>query len=356
MNNEIKDLVVKYIVGQADHDEIAAVKQWISMSKDNEDYYAELYEAWHDSLHAEPHLIDAQQAYRSFLRKTSGQKTVYKQLLRWSKIAAVLILICSVGAYFYSRQYGKPERWHTIHVSNGAPRKLILPDGTIIWINSGSHVRYNANFGRVSRTLYLDGEAYFDIAKNKKDIPFLVKTQHFTIRDIGTVFNIKAYSNDPSFEATVIEGKIAIEGKISKHDDENSRVFLEKKQVLKITSQPDKDSDYAAEYNHAANNPERVKVLAIDESQLPLYNGWKDDFLVFEETSFKELAKIIERRYDVEIVFQDEDLLNFKYTGSFRNVESISKVMNIIKATTPINYLIKGRTVVIRDISKSDVK
>lgn len=352
MNNEIKDLVVKYIAGQANHDEIAAVKQWISMSKENESYYIELYDTWHNSLHAEPDLVDAQQAYHLFLQNTSGgQKTLYKRLLSWSKIAAVLILISAAGLYFYSQQYEKSQVWHKINVSNGVPRKLVLPDATIVWINSGSQVKYSADFGKTSRTIYLDGEAYFDIAKSKKKIPFLVKTKHFTIRDIGTVFNIKAYSDDPSFEATVIEGKISVEGKISKHDEENSKVFLEKQQVLKINSRLEEDSKYDAvsQYNGTGNNPERVKVLAIDESQIQLYNGWKDDFLVFEETSFKELAKIIERRYDVEMVFQDEDLLNYKYTGSFRNVESITKVMNIIKATTAINYQINGRTVVVSE-------
>jgi transmembrane sensor len=246
----------------------------------------------------------------------------------------VIILSASLGYWYYQRSE-KTLVWNKVEVSEGTTRKMVLADGTSVWINAGSQLKYNADFGKSSRTVYLDGEAYFDIAKSKDNIPFLIKTKRFTIRDIGTVFNIKSYSDDSSLVVTVIEGKISVEGKLSTHDDENSKVFLEKKQVLKINSKPE-------------DNIERVKVVTIDSSQLEQYNGWKDNSLVFDEISFKELAKIINRRYDVETVIEDKELEAYKYTGSFRNVANITRVMEIIKATTNIEYQVKDRTVIIR--------
>lgn len=343
MNNDIKTIAAKYIAGQADDKEIAMVKQWIAMSKDNEEYYVQLYEVWHDTLSAETNLIDSERAYQLFIEKTSVKASLHRPVLNWWRIAAaaVIMLMCSIG-YFYYHQVEKPQTWHSVKVLEGTTRKLVLADGTTVWINAGSHIKYSRDFGKASRTIYLDGEAYFDIAANKKNIPFLVKTKHFTIRDIGTVFNIKAYSDEPSFEATVVEGKISVEGKLSKHDEENSKVFLEKKQVLKINSQADKVTENET-------TPERIKVLAIEDSQIQLYNGWKDDFLVFEGASFNELAKIIERRYAVEVIFKDEALKAYKYTGSFRNVAKITNVMNIIKATTAISYTITGNKIIISE-------
>jgi ferric-dicitrate binding protein FerR (iron transport regulator) len=331
----MKILATKYIAGQADEKEAVLVRQWIRMSKRNEECYIQLYETWHDILNAEPGIIDREQAYQLFLERTTGSKKLRWIMPGWMKVAAaaaVVVTISTVG-YFYYRPTQKVQPWTEIDVSEGTTRKLVLADGTNIWINAGSHFRYNGDFGKTSRTVYLDGEAYFDIAKSKDNIPFLIKTKNFTIRDIGTIFNIKAYSDEP-LEATVIEGKISVEGKLSTHDIENSKVFLEKKQVLKINSQPE-------------GIKERIKVSTIDSSQVQLYNGWKDNFLVFDEISLKELAKIIERRYDVEMVIGDKKLEEFTYTGSFRNVESIVKVMEIIKATTPVSYQVNGRVVTI---------
>jgi transmembrane sensor len=333
----MKILAAKYIAGQADEKEAALVRQWIKMSKDNEEYYVQLYEAWHDILNAEPGLINPEQAYQLFLERTTGKKGLYRRIPAWLKtaVAAAVLIMGGLIGYWYFQQPAKVQAWNKVSVSEGTTRKLVLTDGTIVWVNAGSHLKYNADFGSSSRTVYLDGEAYFDVAKSKNNIPFLIKTKHFTIRDIGTIFNIKSYSDDSSLVVTVIEGKVSVEGKLSSQDDENSKVFLEKKQVLKINS-------------HPKANIEKVKVVTIDSSQLELYNGWKDNSLVFEEITLKELTRIIDRRYDVETIIEDKGLEGFKYTGSFRNVESITKVMDIIKVTTDIEYEVKGRTVIIR--------
>ena len=328
-------LIVKYITGQADEQETVLAREWISKSKENEEYYIHLYETWHDILNAEPGVIDAERAYQLFLDRTTAKKPLIRRISTWMKVAAAAAVIAAITiSFFYFRNTdSKKPIWTEVKVAEGSKRKLTLDDGSIVWVNGGSQFSYNTDFGENARTVHLEGEAYFDIAKSKNNIPFIITTKDFTIRDIGTKFNLKAYADEP-LEATVIEGKISVEGKLSKNNEENSKVFLEKKQVLKINSEP-------------GNNAEHVKVVTIDSSQLDLYKGWTDNFLAFDEVTLKELAKVMERRYDVEIVIEDEQLENYKYTGSFRNVENITKIMEIIKATTPVTYRIDGRKVII---------
>ena len=332
----MKILTAKYIAGQADEKEIALVREWISASKENEEFYIQLYETWHDMLNAEPGIIDTEKAYQLFLRKATGKKSIYRQLVKWSKVAAVIAVIATIS-FFYFRQSGKANEvvFNKVSVAEGTTKKMELADGSTIWINAGSHLTYNEDFGKTSRTVTLDGEAYFDIAKSPDNVPFIIKTKNFTVRDIGTKFNLKAYTNEP-LQATVIEGKISVEGKLSRHDEEESKVIIEQKQVLKINTQTDERSS------------DRIRVIAIDSSKFVQYEGWKDNSLVFEDITFKEMARIIERRYDVDVNIEGKYLEEYKYTGGLRNINDIKKVMEVIKATTPvIVYKIEGRTVTI---------
>jgi ferric-dicitrate binding protein FerR (iron transport regulator) len=331
----MKILTAKYIAGQASEQEIALVKEWISASKENEEFYIQLYETWHDMLNAEPGTIDTEKAYRLFLQKATGKKAIYRQLVNWSKVAAVIVLIAGISYFFLRRSDNPDVVWNNVNVAEGTTEKVVLADGSTIWINAGSHLTYNEDFGKTSRTVTLDGEAWFDIAKSSNNVPFIIKTKNFTIRDIGTKFNLKAYSNEP-LEATVIEGKISVEGKLSRHDEEESKVFIEQKQVLKINTLTDQRSS------------DRIRVIAIDSSKFEQYEGWKDNSLVFEDISFKEMARIIERKYNVDVIIDDKNLEEYLYTGSLRNIQDISKVMEIIKTTTPIiQYKIEGRTITI---------
>lgn len=218
----------------------------------------------------------------------------------------------------------------------------MLPDGTTVWINAGSSLKFEPGYGTSSRTVYLDGEAYFDIAENK--IPFILKTNHHTIRDIGTVFNVKAYSDDFEFETAVIEGEVSIEGRLSLNSEKAEKLSVKRQQVLKLNYAPVAISGHSEK---DITDLIETKVQKINSSQLELYTGWTEDLLVFEGKTFQEISKIMERKYDVEIVMNDQKLRNYEYTGSFKNVDSIEKALKILKETTDIHYQKKGRIITI---------
>lgn len=342
MNEDIKNSLIKYITGQADETESAEVREWIKSKPENEENYFQFYEAWHNSLYANKEIFDVDGAYETFLNRIANKKPFYKRISFWTRLssAAIFILVCSIGYY----QYNKSRRSETLvalEVPKGVTKKIILPDGSTVWVNAGSQITYSKDFGKQNRTIFLIGEAYFDIAKNKSEIPFLVEAGNYTIRDVGTVFNVKAYPDEQMFETTVVEGKVSVEGQLTEGSDQVGKVFLDVNQVLKINR-----ISHTSKKKNIDQEP--LKVVQIENSQINEYNGWKDDLLIFDGDTFEEIAKILERRYNVSIEFADNELKKIQYTGTFKKLENISKVFNVIKETTPLDYNLTNGLIIIK--------
>ncbi len=351
MKESDKILITKYITKQATEDEIAMVKYLISSSKVHEEFYMQLYETWQKSIYYNIRNIDTEKAYSAFLAKVLDKEHAPRSIFNWKRfsIAASILLICTVGLYYYSSNkplINNPEIsvQTLIKVPKGSTRKIVLPDGTKVSINAGSKLIFDSNFGKNSRTVYLSGEAYFDIAKG--EIPFIVNTDHYTIRDIGTIFNVKAYPDDLSFETLVIEGEVLIEGKLLINSDKPQTVSVKKQQVLKLNYAPVESSEFQSD--NAIAEIVEVKTQKLSSVQVEVYTGWTEDLLVFEGKTFQEIIKIMERRYDVEIILKDLKLRNYEYTGSFKNIDQVEKALKILKETTDINYERNGRIITIR--------
>jgi transmembrane sensor len=341
-------LIVKYITGQATDLEITAAKGLINSDKKYEEYYIQQYEAWQRSIYYNTNTINTEKAYSAFLAKSAANDRVnpFFTLYRLS-IAASLFAAIAFGLYFYNLPASTVGQYvveNEINVPKGSTKKTVLLDGTIVWVNAGSFLKFEEGYGKTSRTVYLDGEAYFDIAPNK--LPFIVKTKHHTIRDIGTVFNVKAYSDDLELETAVIEGEVSVENKVADASKTRS-ISVKKQQVLKLSYVPLPDLNVSK--NMAET--EVPKIVEISSSQLELYTGWTEDLLVFEGKTFQEISKIMERKYDVEIVMKDPTLRNYEYTGSFKNIDDVEKALQILKETTAINYNKNGRIITIWGIT-----
>lgn len=350
MNENDKNLIVKYITGQATDEEIALVKFLINSSKAHEEFYVHYYETWQKSLRYDLSVIDTDKAYDSFRNSAVIWQPAPRRMFTMTRIAiaASMIIVCAFAAYFLVLQKSPAEvslaaASNEIRVPKGTTKKTTLPDGTKVWINAGSTLRVEDGFEKDSRTVYLDGEAYFDIAKG--ELPFIVKTNRHTIRDIGTIFNIKAYSDDFEFETAVIEGEVSVEGTISGNSNRVETISVTKQQVLKLNYSP--VETITREMKGATVMPPVAKVQLVSSPQLEAYTGWTEDILVFEGKTFQEISKIMERKYDVEIVMNDPKLRSYEYTGSFKNVDQIEKALKILKETTDINFSKNGRVITI---------
>jgi transmembrane sensor len=343
-NEEVKLLLVKYITGEVTLQELEQVKQWISAHPENEQYFAQLYETWHNMLYLQPTVVNKDNAFDKVSADLEPeQPSRYARLIVWGKAAAAIALLAVVSDTLYNRYSKNIESVRQIAVNPGAIKKIVLTDGTQVWLNAGSKLNYTADFGKTTRTVYLEGEAFFDIAPGKKDVPFIVNTKNYTIRDIGTKFNLKTYASDPFFETTVVKGEVSVEGNVDNSAHEMSRIYVKPRQVLRIYYHPKKEN-----YSYSAPEPKslnEIQVSEIDSAKMDRYDGWKQNLLVFDGTSLSEIAKVLERRYNVQINMPDAELGNIRYSGSFKNITTIEKVLAIIKANTAINYSVSGNTV-----------
>jgi transmembrane sensor len=343
-NDDIKFLLVKYITNQASETEVKEVKHWIGLHPENELYFIELYEAWQNMLYVQPGVIDTEKAYQLFLAKTMTPAKKPVSIWRLTGVAATIcvFLLSSLWLVYHT---GIHQKKNLVVAQNGSVKKITLNDGTIIWLNAGSIIKYDADFGKTNRTVYLEGEAFFDIGHHGNHIPFLVNTKKYTIRDIGTRFNLKAYPSDPFFETTVVKGEVAVESNADNNTHDANRIYVKPHQVLKIFYRPEKDG--VKEIVQPSNTYNEVQVSQVDSSKIDVYDGWKDDVLVFDGNTLDEIARVLERRYNVTIDINSVELQNIRYSGCFKNVPDIDKVLHIIKQNTPISYTVEGQKITI---------
>lgn len=246
------------------------------------------------------------------------RRTLYQRLLR---VAAILLLplIGAASVYFAMRNEPKvlePE-WVECFVPNGERKQLVLSDGSEVWLNSGSLLLYSKEFEGNRRSIYLNGEASFKVAKDPEK-PFIVKTGHLEVEALGTVFNVEAYSDSELTIATLEEGKV--------------RVDTDREMVEPIILHPDEQ----VVYNNQLKTVSKVSVDATRVLQ------WKHGYLTFQGASFDYIAKTIERRFDVTINYETGKFAGRSFTMKFRPDEGLTQVLDILKEmVNGLNYRIK---------------
>ena len=352
---EEKDLVVltKYIIGEASDDEIIFINLWMAEDPAHKALYIELKALWHGSIFYDDHnRIDVDRAYDLFLKKIGKPKKItFIGQLRRFKVAAMIAIMLSIGGLIWltvgKKQDTKTKFSQEIAVSKGYQKKIILNDETVVWLNSASILRIDEGFGKTNRNVYLEGEGYFKVAHDK-NLVFTINTKDYTIKDIGTEFNIKAYPSESVFETAVMEGKVSVEGKFT-GTDKVSTLFLTKNAVLKIQ----KDAIQAVK----SGSPTKDAPIVVlkNAPNIDTYNYWKDDVMVFDDISLRDISHELERKYNVSIEIKDDSLNDYRYSGNFNKVPNIEKVLEIIQETTPIIYKVEGNKVTINLKAKNAI-
>ena len=172
------------------------------------------------------------------------------------------------------------------------------------------------------RIVKLNGEAYFEVAKNK-DLPFVVKANGIDVKAIGTAFNVSAYMEDSQLTTTLFNGKVAVQPTLTKQE-----VLLEPNQV--------------AVYDKSRN---KIEVVPYDKK---LFAQWRGGFLSFEMMYLQDITKLLERNYNVVFRYENQGIKKLRFSGSFRNNEDLSEILNVIKTNTGIRYQILKDTIVIK--------
>ena len=234
-----------------------------------------------------------------------------------------------------------------ISTKNGSKTNLVLPDGTKVWLNSGSQLTYDKTYGNKLREVSLTGEAYFDVVKNPER-PFLIHTRKMDIKVVGTAFNVKCYPGEKTTETCLVRGSIEVTLK-----DREEKIMLKPNEKLIINNNDDvRVKDKAAVKAEKTTVQAEKPIISLSHlTLLPVDNtiietAWVQNRLVFSGESFEDVALKMERWYNVKIEFADEKLKEEKLTGNFEK-ETMVEALNALQLVAPFSYTIKNDQVII---------
>ncbi|TRX71419.1 FecR family protein [Carboxylicivirga sp. M1479] len=213
--------------------------------------------------------------------------------------------------------------YNTLKIPYGGEYQMVLSDGTKVWLNSGSILKFPVNFISDTREVTLQGEAFFEVAHNA-DKPFMVHTKHSTTKVYGTSFNVMSYNNDKVEQVTLIEGKVGFS--------------IKGQQTLLLPGQQ----------AELALNNSNVVLKEVDAS---LYTSWKDGVLKFKNMPIKDLSKKLARWYDVDFYFANAAVGEIGFTGRVEKTTDFKHFMSLIEKTTNVKISINGRTVLVEEIN-----
>lgn len=347
LNNEI-GLITRVLTGEATVVEKEDLLNWIEESKSNKKLFFEMKDIWelsHSTTDGRFNNDESWEQFRNQVELIEKKENHNLKLLSLLKIAAIVII--SVGLSWLVFNLTLPNRNVTakneIITPKGSKTQIVLPDGTKVWLNSGSNLTYYSDYNGNKRNIMLSGEAFFEVVKNPNK-PFVVSTGKIDIKAYGTAFNVKSYPTDRFIETTLINGSVTIEQVATKKTlailkpNQKSTFYKDDirpnlNKILTIAKQKI-TKDLIIEVNAKEN------ILLAQTNPEP-ETAWKEQKLYFTSETFDEIATKLERWYGVNIHLQSSDLMNERFTGKFTHNEPLVQVLEVIKVTTPITYTIK---------------
>jgi ferric-dicitrate binding protein FerR (iron transport regulator) len=316
-NKNYIDLFEKYLRNEASEEETQLLLGLLRRDNNLDQYLERMLDQSHPEMDEK-----TEQRMHAQIRTTiqNGRKPAFtpaslRRAMQWAAIF-ILPIVSALLVYILTTSPLPDNNLVTITAPNGEKAKVTLADGSRVWINSGSSLTYDHSFNRKQRMVSLDGEAYFEVAKDPQR-PFIVHTREMEIQALGTTFNVSAYSNENYSSAVLVEGKIKVSrGGQAKILTENQRAIVDKNNHLLLTN----------------------KVFASDFIQ------WKDGNLYFENSSFDEIANTLSRVFNVEIRFASEKLRSIRFTGTLGN-SSIRNALDILSLTSSMHYEMNGTVI-----------
>ena len=381
MNERTEDLLVRWVDGELSDDERKEMEGLLAAS-------AELRETLADYLKIRRSLLALRRDFRpdveQRLREAKRRRRRLRRVMRrWSYAAAVVLAAAVAGAFFLKRdlpqQSSLPaelawgqvpvlvmpdgerralpqndttvlwqeqegdihidsrtlimegetgeERepvYYTVNIPYGGEYNLVLPDGTRIYLNAGTTLRYPDHFAGGSREIFLSGEAYLEVSRDTSR-PFIVRTDQMDVRVLGTVFNVNAYPDGSYVRTTLVEGKVEA-------SCGGERI------VMKPGTQ--------VAYDKATRQADYFPV------DVRHFISWKDGYYDFRDMTLGELMQIFVRWYDVDVRFANPLLENLRFSGRLRRYEDVSELFEQLEYTGDVAFDVKGKNIVIRDVQK----
>jgi transmembrane sensor len=283
------------------------------------------------------------------------EKSRFSRRRIWMAAASVLALV-SVSFFWLNNSSPKAAeaKQEAIEAKKGSRSKSLLPDGTTVWLNAGSKLSYDGDFTGATREVRLEGEGFFDVVK-QPDRPFIVHTSGIDIKVLGTAFNVKSYPEDKTVETTLYRGVVRV---FRETESEKKAIQLKPNEKLILAKEAAINTEDLSKEVKSSSVKEKIipafTIAHIDSTKKEserFETAWIYSRLEFRGDNFEELARKLERWYNLTIVFNDEKVKQLNFNGSFEK-ETASQAFAALKSAVPFNYTIKGHEIVVNSFDK----
>ena len=315
-------LICRYLIIEVSPDEIIELKNWIGASKDNSLYFQQLKNIWDNSeQQVSKKTIDVDKAFNQIKKRVIIKSPMASFWSSWKKIAAILLIPIVLGNLLYFsfriKNYSSIQEpiYNELFAALGTRSALKLSDGTSVWLNSGSSIKYPDRFVGNNRTVFLKGEAYFEV-KSDPEKPFIVVTSSLKVKATGTKFNVSGYPSADEAEVTLVSGKVEVSLTDGKKNIKSSKLDMNQHLSLNKTNGT-------------------TSITNVDTYK---YISWKDGKLIFRNEPLSDVVKTISQVFNVDIEIQGKELQNYSYRATFQD-ESLAEILKLLKISSPIDYV-----------------
>ncbi|MBN2522099.1 MAG: DUF4974 domain-containing protein [Bacteroidales bacterium] len=362
---EIDDaLIMKFISGRASDEESESIIEWLNEEHKNILHYFHLKRLWQENV-TNPNDQDFLNNSWERLKLRMGSQingtstNNNKQNIAWNfariSAAASILILLATSLFFGVRNYQisrYEDNLNQVSVPLGSRSTIILPDGSKVWLNSGSKLLYPSGFRGKSRKVILEGEGFFEV-KADRSSPFIVSAADLKIKALGTSFNIKSYPDESIIETILVNGKIEVN--TSNGKGLHSPIILAPNQKLTYLKNEGTVNLSSIEEGIKMDKPKDQKVEVPDINNFKIatkidpeiFTSWKDGKLIIDGETLESLVPKLERYYNVRISLKDDSMKNFRYSGILEEV-TIEEVLRAIQETSPIRYEINKNYVVLK--------
>jgi len=266
---------------------------------------------------------EIEKSYKKLHSRISSKRGFRLILPLYLRYAAAIVFLMGVSAvmFYLSRQnftdFSAKLSYTSVVADKGQISKVILPDSSVVWLNSGTTLTYDNNYSFENRNLDLTGQAFLEVKRNV-NLPLIVAAGNLKVKVLGTRFDVKAYPDDNEVKVALVSGKV------------------------ELLSSVDKSFNYKLEPGQLAEFEPQSGGMEIKNVESSKFSSWKEGDLVFEDTPMAEVLKELERKFDIEIEVNNPDVYKTVFNANFKN-ESLKEVLEYIQFSCPITYrLIPG--------------
>ena len=323
MSKVSEEIIAKFLMGECTEEELREVNAWLDESGKNARELFKLEEVYHlgklGCTSDEKMIEKAERKLFKRLKQEQNKQHKVRRMRGWIQYAAILICVFALGSFgFFFYLTGEQTEALLAITTQDQIKELKLPDGTKVWLNKNTVLKYPREFSATGRKVYLEGEGYFEVKRNP-DRPFVVQSEAMQVRVLGTVFNLKTDKMKMSAAATLLKGEIEVKG-----NHEEGMIVLSPGQK--------------AELNGITR---RLVVKQVDTG----FENWHDNQFIFKNADIFTIARTLETSYGVRVILAPDIDVKRTYTGALPKKDSVEALLNQIKNSIPVEYKIVGNSV-----------